>query len=87
VSGFGSVWSQGFFQTTISNQVSVCSSVISSVGWDRAIVRNDLKLVPEHMEEDENTPKALPDWVELEYKVCDAYSNGKNDPNQFPYSI
>jgi hypothetical protein len=65
----------------------VCPSVTSSVGWDRAIVRNNLKLVPEHMEEDENTPKALPDWVELEYKVCYAYNNGNNDSNQFPYSI
>ena len=31
------------------------------------------------MEEDEATPKALPDWVELEYKVSDARSHANND--------
>jgi hypothetical protein len=29
-----------------------------------------LKLAIEHMEEDEETSKAIPPWVELEYAVC-----------------
>ena len=29
----------------------------------------NLKIAAEHMEEDENTPKSLPRWVELEYMV------------------
>ena len=29
----------------------------------------DLRIATEHMEEDENTPKSLPRWVELEYMV------------------
>ena len=28
------------------------------------------KLLIEHMEEDEETPKSIPPWVELEYAVC-----------------
>jgi hypothetical protein len=38
------------------------------------------------MEEDDDTPKALPDWVELEYKVSCVYSYAKNDSNLFSYS-
>ena len=33
------------------------------------------------MEEDENTPKALPDWVELEYKVGEICSHANSNPN------
>ena len=39
------------------------------------------------MEEDEATPKALPDWVELEYKVRDVWICAKSDSNRFSYSI
>jgi len=28
------------------------------------------QLLIEHMEEDEETPKSIPPWVELEYAVC-----------------
>ena len=46
-----------------------------------------LKLPPEHMEEDDATPKALPDWVELEYKVGNVCSYANNDSNPFSCSI
>lgn len=39
------------------------------------------------MEEDDATPKALPDWVELEYKVSGVCSHGNNDSNLFSCSI
>ena len=29
----------------------------------------NLKIAAEHMEEDEETPKSIPKWVELEYMV------------------
>ena len=32
------------------------------------------------MEEDDTTPKALPDWVELEYKVSCEYDYAKTAP-------
>jgi len=38
------------------------------------------------MEEDDATPKALPDWIELEYKVSCEYGYAKNDSNLFSYS-
>jgi len=39
------------------------------------------------MEEDDATPKALPDWVELEYMVSDVCNHGNNDTNRFSNSI
>ena len=39
------------------------------------------------MEEDDATPKALPDWVELEYKVGDTWGCGNDDSNPFSHSI
>lgn len=41
-----------------------------------------LRPVTEHMEEDDNTPKALPDWVELEYKVSDVFCHENNNSTQ-----
>jgi len=49
----------------------------------RRPLRNRLRFIPEHMEEDDETPKALPDWVELEYKVNCACDYANNDSNRF----
>lgn len=46
-----------------------------------------MKSPAEHMEEDDATPKALPDWVELEYKVGDTCSYANNDSNLLSCSI
>ena len=47
------------------------TSFISSV-WSTflsIIILHSNQLCLEHMEEDEETPKAIPPWVELEYAV------------------
>lgn len=36
------------------------------------------------MEEDENTPKVLPDWIELEYKVGGTCCLANNNSPQLP---
>ena len=55
---------------------------IGEISFKRSLrIVSDLS--PEHMEEDDATPKALPDWVELEYKVNCVYDYANNDSNQF----
>lgn len=39
----------------------------------------------EHMEEDDETPRALPRWVELEYNVCFVSSDISNFKPCFPF--
>ena len=81
------VWFQSLCQTTASVKIQGCLSVTSSVRLALEGHRQSSKASSEHMEEDDTTPKALPDWVELEYNVNDVYSYAINDSNLFPCSI
>ena len=38
----------------------------------------------EHMEEDEETPKAIPPWVELEYAVSQPHSSTTGNKKESP---
>ena len=45
---------------------------VSRTPWDSKIVSPHVSFL-EHMEEDEETTKAIPPWVELEYAVCTSF--------------
>jgi hypothetical protein len=47
------------------------SYVIGALDSDRMVIRT--KINAEHMEEDDEISKALPEWVELEYSVSIVY--------------
>jgi len=69
------IWFQSSCQTTTSVKTPGWPFVTSSVRSAPGGRREASKTRPEHMEEDDTTPKALPDWVELEYKVSGVCSH------------
>lgn len=46
--------------------------VIGEFGVFLCALRSKMQYITEHMEEDENTSRAIPKWVELEYSVSRA---------------